>query len=347
MSISIKNKILNLFLDNNRKDITPSDMRIFVNNIFDTKENTIRKLDEINDLNRVYPNPILKNDIILIYNDFENNGIYLVKKDNPTKSDIQLISGNSRFLDELSIIESGENNQVLSVKDNTLTWVPMPTGYKILGTKKIRDILVLKPIETNVIYIAENTDYFSYIPGKKGEGYSWDGNEWSNIGQITGLDGEPGIDGELSELEKINEDGHIGWRIRDRNADNHGQIGHNAIDFSYSDVPSILFGATGARSFALGYRTTASGENSVAIGTGTIANQRNSLVIGSYNEEKSDSTFLVGSGTDSTRENSFEVYEDGRVHGPKITLEQQENEHSFVTRKFINQMTVDGEGFIK
>ena len=61
-----------------------------------------------------------------------------------------------------------------------------------------------------------------------------------------------------------------GQRLSRSNAANHGDIGNNAVDLSYSNT-SVSTGATGASSVALGENTTASGVFSTALGVGTQA----------------------------------------------------------------------------
>lgn len=215
-----KDRILNLFLDNIVSDITPSDMRHFVNTVFDSKENSIRKIATLNDIERIFPYPILKGDLVVIFEDPNYNGIYLSKKDNPSFNDVQLIAGAGDSEEDLTILAQGESNQILSNVDGELVWIEQEIGFQILGTKRIQDILILKPANSNVIYIAENTAQFSAVPGVEGDGYSWNGIVWINIGPMRGIQGPPGDSG--SQLEKISENGKIGWRILNREATFYG-----------------------------------------------------------------------------------------------------------------------------
>ncbi len=73
------------------------------------------------------------------------------------------------------------------------------------------------------------------------------------------------------ELSKIIENSVSGWTLRNDNRDNKGDIGTNAIDLSYSDIPSSTYGATGVQSFTTGIRTTAAGAVSFAEGQNTSA----------------------------------------------------------------------------
>ena len=321
----LKNKILNLFLDNLVNDITPADMRIFVNSIFDSKENTIRKLNLITDINRIFPTPIVKNDLVVVYDDFENNGIYLVQKDQPTVNDLLLISGNGHYEETLDDLLSGETGQILSIDSGKLKWINQNNGYKILGTKPIKEILLLKPSEDNVIYIAKNTDNFSYIPGKIGDGYSWNNKVWTNIGQLRGPAGD--TSGEVSQLEKVGN----GWKILTESEINHGIIGFKAIDLSFQNYPSEN-GATGDYSFATG--------------EGTLANESHKFVAGKYNDSQTGSIFEIGTGTQSQRSNAIEVYKDGRIIAPNLTKAHQfATKNSLITREYIDDLVVDGKNF--
>ena len=63
-----------------------------------------------------------------------------------------------------------------------------------------------------------------------------------------------------SQLEQITENGNTGYRILGRNPANYGDIGADAVDFSFSSGASTTRGATGAyNAFAAGYDNTASG----------------------------------------------------------------------------------------
>ena len=61
------------------------------------------------------------------------------------------------------------------------------------------------------------------------------------------------------QLGPLTENGIIGQRLLISNASNHGNIGFNAIDLSYSEFSSNTKGATGSYSFATGYQTIAFG----------------------------------------------------------------------------------------
>ena len=112
-----------------------------------------------------------------------------------------------------------------------------------------------------------------------------------------------------AQLTAVTEGGNTGQRLSTSNASNHGDIGSNAVDLSYSASSSSTNGATGDNSTAMGYSTTAS--------------DYASLVIGQYNSSGSSATsassfstsapaFVIGNGTDSSnKSDAFKVMFDG------------------------------------
>lgn len=180
--MKIKDKILNLFLDNHTGDISPEDMRTFVNNIFDSKENIIRKIT--NHKNLIFIDYPIEIDDLVIINELNNqnslNGLYLSTKKNPEFKDLLLVSYDPSGLSD--ILSLGNNNQVLATINNKLTWIDKEHGYYIKGTKNINDILNIVPMNIGEIFIAGDSQPFADVPGYVGDGYSWDGNNWINIG---------------------------------------------------------------------------------------------------------------------------------------------------------------------
>ena len=61
-------------------------------------------------------------------------------------------------------------------------------------------------------------------------------------------------------LSPVIEGSNTGVRLSTAVAANHGDIGSNAVDLSYSDATSTTYGATGDSSTAMGESTTASGD---------------------------------------------------------------------------------------
>ena len=181
-----KEQILNLFLDNTLGDITPADMRIFVNAIFDDKEPAIQK---IADLNNFDFGKSRRNDIVIVNepgDPHNKNGIYVITKDKPALKDIELISPDKNIIDYLT---SGGDDQVLSIKDGKLKWVAQDP-YEILGTKTIKEILNIKTAKQGDIWIAEDTNTHIIPKGKSGDGFYYKNGKWTNIGQLRGPTGE-------------------------------------------------------------------------------------------------------------------------------------------------------------
>ena len=74
-----------------------------------------------------------------------------------------------------------------------------------------------------------------------------------------------------AQLAPVTESGDTGQWLTTSNTSNHGDIGSNAVDLSYSSSASSTKGATGDYSSAMGQNTTASGRTSTAIGYDTKA----------------------------------------------------------------------------
>ena len=128
-------------------------------------------------------------------------------------------------------------------------------------------------------------------------------------------------------LSTVSEGGNTGFRLFSSDAANHGDIGNNAVDLSYSGGSSSTRGATGLNSVAMGEQTTASGDYSTAMGGGTTASDYVSTVIGTYNSSGSSVTnsatsfntantaFVIGNGTDSSnRSDAFKVMFNGDTY---------------------------------
>jgi hypothetical protein len=136
------------------------------------------------------------------------------------------------------------------------------------------------------------------------------------------------------ELEKVEEGGRIGWRIKGQNPDNHGDIGAYAIDFSISNTTSGLNGATG--------------DHSVSFGKETIARNTGSFVVGQYNEGTKINTVVeVGIGVETSggpdRKNALEIFRDGRVDVPELSITMIEggNGRSLITKEYLQSLEIE------
>ena len=74
-----------------------------------------------------------------------------------------------------------------------------------------------------------------------------------------------------AQLTSVTEGGSTRQRLSVSNAANHGDIGSNAVDLSYSFSSSTTRGAIGDYSTAMRNSTTASGDRSTAMGNRTAA----------------------------------------------------------------------------
>ena len=85
-----------------------------------------------------------------------------------------------------------------------------------------------------------------------------------------------------AQLSSVTEGVNTGQRLTGSTAANHGDIGDEAVDLSYSNSASTTRGATGTASTAMGEGTTASGDYSTAMGESTTASGYYSTAMGSY-----------------------------------------------------------------
>jgi len=135
-----------------------------------------------------------------------------------------------------------------------------------------------------------------------------------------------------SPLSKITENTNIGYRLTDSVSENYGTIGEHAIDLSYS---GDLYEQNGAL-----------GDYSIATGQGTIAKRSHSFATGKYNQGKENTVLEVGIGVDkNSRRNALEIYDDGRVLAPSLTPDKITEDHSFVTKRYIDYLIIDCGAF--
>ena len=143
-----------------------------------------------------------------------------------------------------------------------------------------------------------------------------------------------------SQLEKITEGNHTGWRILGRDPSKYANIGNQAIDFSIVTANVGLlspYGASGNYSIATGVNTISSGVASFSSGIGTRAINEGSVAIGKYNKGiDSKNIFEIGIGTDLVKINAFEVNTDGIVAAPEMTIAdiQAYGDYALVTKEY-------------
>jgi hypothetical protein len=89
---------------------------------------------------------------------------------------------------------------------------------------------------------------------------------------------------DIPELGYVSEGVNNGWRLRERDTLNHGDIGNGGIDFSRGTAPSSLFGSTGTDSFSWGVNNESSGNKSTTFGIGCVSSNYGTTSFGSYNQ---------------------------------------------------------------
>ena len=187
MATYTKEQILNLFLDNTIGDISPADMRTFVNAIFDGKENDIQIVTPQSDLTA-----LVKNDLVIQTTPNEL-GIYITPKDSPLYTDLILVA--SPTTQDIGMGTEGQSPIVRTVNGiDEVVWEVLQ-ATKFLGTLNIRDILLISDAEPYDTYIAADSSSTVTPPGVVGDGYSWFDTRWNNIGAIRGQQGQTGTQG--------------------------------------------------------------------------------------------------------------------------------------------------------
>ena len=101
-------------------------------------------------------------------------------------------------------------------------------------------------------------------------------------------------------LSPVTENLNTGVRLSTAVADNHGDIGSNAVDLSYSNSASTTRGATGFRSTAMGSGTEASGTYSTAMGQSTTASGAYSTAMGDGTTASGNTSTAMGRSTEAS-----------------------------------------------
>ena len=107
-----------------------------------------------------------------------------------------------------------------------------------------------------------------------------------------------------AQLTAVTEGGNTGQRLSTSNASNHGDIGSNAVDLSYSSGSSSTRGATGSSAVAMGINTTASGLFSTAMGANTTAIGTYSTAMGITTEASGTGSTAMGVSSEASGESS-------------------------------------------
>jgi hypothetical protein len=111
----------------------------------------------------------------------------------------------------------------------------------------------------------------------------------------------------VNGLEAIDEGNGIGYRLVDRDPNNHGNVGLNAVDLSLNFTASTERGATGNYALATGFNTTASGTYATAMGRSTIASEFNTIAMGNQAIASSVGSISLGSFTTANGSNSTAI----------------------------------------
>lgn len=106
-------------------------------------------------------------------------------------------------------------------------------------------------------------------------------------------------------LEAIDEGNGIGWRLVDRPEVFYGNIGENAVDFSFSNSGLIDKGALGLNSFATGFFTEATGDYTTSMGYNTEAAGDYSTSLGFNTEALGDYSLASGRNSSASGDNSI------------------------------------------
>jgi len=136
-----------------------------------------------------------------------------------------------------------------------------------------------------------------------------------------------------SEIEKITEGpDHMqktGWRLLGQSPDKHSLIGINSLDLTTVTAPISgisTYGASGNYAFAEGLNTHAVGAVSKACGEETIALNNHSFCIGRFNKGvNTKNIFEIGIGRAGSRQNAFEVSENGLIVAPNLSTDMINN----------------------
>ena len=145
-----------------------------------------------------------------------------------------------------------------------------------------------------------------------------------------------------AQLTAVSEGGNTGQRLSTSNASNHGDIGSNAVDLSYSSGSSSTRGATGSSAVAMGINTTASGLFSTAMGANTTAIGTYSTAMGISTEATGTASTAMGSESEAYGESSTAMGSLVRAYGHNSTAMGRETIASDFASLVIGQYNDSG-----
>ena len=188
MNTLTKDQILNIFTDNVRGDITPADLRLFVDAIYTAKEDKIIKIMDP----RLFDfGSLNENQLVLITeenNKHGRNGIYIALRKGPGSYDeLELITDNNEIT---NLLGEGKDGQILSRMNGKAVWVDDTFGYTLRGSLPLGDILQHSGQDGDVYIVTDSNTQFHPVC-RIGDGFAFDAikDDWVNIGQIRGPQG--------------------------------------------------------------------------------------------------------------------------------------------------------------
>ena len=159
--------------------------------------------------------------------------------------------------------------------------------------------------------------------------FSGDYNDLTNLPMIT----------EPSGLEALDEGNGIGWRLKNRNPDNYGNVGENAIDLSVSSFASTTHGATGYASTAAGLDTSAPSTYETAIGSKNTLYTPNSTQFNFWSPL--DRLFSIGNGF-VVRSDALIILKNGTITAPSFDLNEITDNKALTTKEYVDANTASG-----
>ncbi|MDT0557091.1 tail fiber domain-containing protein [Ichthyenterobacterium sp. W332] len=192
---------------------------------------------------------------------------------------------------EFTILENSnvvyKQLQNLSTDQNGIVITTIGTGSPILGDfnainwSEGNHYLNVK-VDTGSGFVDMGTTQFTHVP------YALNSEKASNVA-----------------LEIV--EGDNGYRIAGRDPDFYGDLGLDAIDFSYSVLNDQDYGAIGTRSLAVGAQIIASGQESFATGSEATAFGDQSIAMGNKVVATGNTSVAMGKNTTASALNAFAV----------------------------------------
>jgi len=206
------------------------------------------------------------------------------------------------------------NAYLMTVNDTFLTQEEKDTITAIIQSQTLNPQYRIFENKNEISGLGSLSDYIEFTKAE---------NEWVQL-PVVGL-----------EVVR-NRENDIGYRVTRTDSRNFADIGSGAIDFSHQ-TSGNGGGAVASYSIASGVDTIASGDYSVAMGYKTTSNNYTSVTMGKYNiGTATDTVFEFGIGvSDTDRKNAFEIYTDGRIKAPELSISLINDPKSLVTKEYV------------